>query len=44
MHQDDHETVAPSSPVVALGAALAVPVRAQSLLELYDSARGYDAT
>jgi outer membrane protein len=28
---------------VALGAAFAGPVRAQSLLELYDSARGYDA-
>jgi outer membrane protein len=29
---------------VALGAAFAAPVRAQSLLELYDSARAYDAT
>ena len=29
---------------VALGAAFAVPARAQSLLELYDSARAYDAT
>ncbi len=28
---------------VALGAAFAAPARAQSLLELYDSARGYDA-
>jgi outer membrane protein len=29
---------------VALGAAFAGPVRAQSLLELYESARAYDAT
>jgi outer membrane protein len=29
---------------VALGAAFALPVRAQSLLELYESARSYDAT
>jgi outer membrane protein len=29
---------------VALGAALAAPVRAESLLELYESARAYDAT
>ena len=29
--------------VVALGAALAAPARAQSLLELYESARAYDA-
>ena len=29
---------------VALGAAFAAPVRAQSLLELYESARAYDAT
>ena len=28
---------------VAIGAALALPVRAQSLLELYDAARGHDA-
>mgnify|MGYP003424587894 CR=1 FL=1 len=29
---------------VALSAAFALPARAQSLLELYGSARGYDAT
>jgi outer membrane protein len=29
---------------MALGAAFALPVRAQSLLELYESARAYDAT
>jgi outer membrane protein len=29
---------------VALGAAFALPARAQSLLELYESARAYDAT
>ncbi|HEX9718657.1 MAG TPA: TolC family outer membrane protein [Ramlibacter sp.] len=29
---------------VALGAALALPARAQNLLELYESARAYDAT
>ena len=29
---------------VALGAAFAAPVRAESLLELYESARAYDAT
>ena len=28
---------------LAVGAALALPVRAQSLLDLYESARGYDA-
>jgi len=28
---------------LAVGAALALPVRAQSLIELYDAARGYDA-
>jgi outer membrane protein len=28
---------------LAIGAALALPVRAQSLLELYDAARGHDA-
>ncbi|HEX5698049.1 MAG TPA: TolC family protein, partial [Rhodoferax sp.] len=30
--------------VVAIGAALALPVHAQSLIELYESARGYDAS
>ena len=30
-------------PLAALIAALALPVRAQSLVELYESARGYDA-
>ena len=30
--------------VVAIGAALALPAQAQSLVELYESARGYDAT
>ncbi len=29
--------------IVALGASLALPLRAQSLLELYQSARGFDA-
>ena len=29
---------------VALGAALALPVKAQSLVDLYESARGFDAT
>ena len=29
---------------ITLGAAFAVPVHAQSLLDLYESARGYDAT
>ena len=29
---------------VAIGASLALPVQAQSLVELYQSARGYDAT
>ncbi len=29
---------------VALGAAFAAPVRAQSLIDLYESARGYDAS